>query len=170
MPTAGRCTRQRWVQLRNRRHLCSLLSPRPRGRPTKRDKCPLLPNEPRGVSRVDDRRVLNGIFWVLRPKERPRFRANASRRLAGRPSCFAAFRDPHSQHRTLRICRSPIQGCCNIARAARTQISCNPCYPIRSKSGSASEAGKLVLYNIFTFGPEIRSRRRPLGPRIVLQT
>ena len=28
--------------------------------------CPLLPNKPRGVPRVDDRRVLNGIFWVLR--------------------------------------------------------------------------------------------------------
>ena len=27
---------------------------------------PLLPNEPRGVPRVDDRRVLNSIFWVLR--------------------------------------------------------------------------------------------------------
>ena len=27
---------------------------------------PLLPNKPRGVRRVDDRRVLNGIFWVLR--------------------------------------------------------------------------------------------------------
>ena len=27
---------------------------------------PLLPNKPRGVSRVGDRRVLNGIFWVLR--------------------------------------------------------------------------------------------------------
>ena len=26
----------------------------------------LLPNKPRGVARVDDRRVLNGIFWVLR--------------------------------------------------------------------------------------------------------
>lgn len=26
---------------------------------------PLLPNKPRGVPRVDDRRVLNGIFWVL---------------------------------------------------------------------------------------------------------
>jgi transposase len=25
-----------------------------------------LPNKPRGVRRVDDRRVLNGIFWVLR--------------------------------------------------------------------------------------------------------
>jgi transposase len=27
---------------------------------------PLLPNKPRGVPRVDDRRVLNGIFWMLR--------------------------------------------------------------------------------------------------------
>ena len=27
---------------------------------------PMLPTKPRGVPRVDDRRVLNGIFWVLR--------------------------------------------------------------------------------------------------------
>lgn len=27
---------------------------------------PLLPNKPRGVARVDDRRVLNGVFYVLR--------------------------------------------------------------------------------------------------------
>ena len=27
---------------------------------------PLLPNKSRGVRRVNDRRVLNGIFWVLR--------------------------------------------------------------------------------------------------------
>jgi transposase len=27
---------------------------------------PLLPNKVRGVERVDDRRVLNGIFWRLR--------------------------------------------------------------------------------------------------------
>ena len=26
----------------------------------------LLPNKPRGVARVDDRRVVNGIFYVLR--------------------------------------------------------------------------------------------------------
>ena len=25
---------------------------------------PMLPNKPRGVSRVNDPRVLNGIFWV----------------------------------------------------------------------------------------------------------
>jgi transposase len=27
---------------------------------------PMLPNKPRGVPRVNDRRVLNRIFWVLR--------------------------------------------------------------------------------------------------------
>jgi transposase len=27
---------------------------------------PLRPNKPRGAPRVDDRRVLNGLFWVLR--------------------------------------------------------------------------------------------------------
>ena len=27
---------------------------------------PLLPNKPRGVARVDDRRVLNGIMWRFR--------------------------------------------------------------------------------------------------------
>lgn len=27
---------------------------------------PILPDKPRGIPRVDDRRVLNGIFWVLR--------------------------------------------------------------------------------------------------------
>ena len=25
----------------------------------------MLPNKPRGAPRVDDRRLLNGIFWVL---------------------------------------------------------------------------------------------------------
>jgi Putative transposase of IS4/5 family (DUF4096) len=27
---------------------------------------PMLPNKPRGVRRVDDRRILNGIFWILK--------------------------------------------------------------------------------------------------------
>jgi transposase len=27
---------------------------------------PFVPNKPRGVPRVNDRRVLNGTFWVLR--------------------------------------------------------------------------------------------------------
>ena len=31
---------------------------------------PMLPNRSRGVPRVNDRRVLNGIFWVLRSSQR----------------------------------------------------------------------------------------------------
>jgi transposase len=27
---------------------------------------PMLQKKPRGIPRVDDRRILNGIFWVLR--------------------------------------------------------------------------------------------------------
>ena len=41
---------------------------------------PLLPNKPRGVPRVDDRRVLNGIFWRLRTGRRgPTFRSATGR-------------------------------------------------------------------------------------------
>src|SRR6476660_1169382 len=32
---------------------------------------PFLPNKSRGVRRVNDRRVLNGIFWVLRSDRVP---------------------------------------------------------------------------------------------------
>jgi hypothetical protein len=32
---------------------------------------PLLSNKPHGVPRVDDRPVLNGIFWVLRSCQMP---------------------------------------------------------------------------------------------------
>ena len=32
---------------------------------------PMLPNKPRGIPRMDDRRVLNGIFWVLRSGRPP---------------------------------------------------------------------------------------------------
>jgi len=28
----------------------------------------LLPNKPRGVPRVDNRKVLNGIYWLLRTR------------------------------------------------------------------------------------------------------
>lgn len=31
---------------------------------------PMLPNKPRGVRRVNDRRVLNGIVWVARRNPR----------------------------------------------------------------------------------------------------
>jgi transposase len=31
---------------------------------------PFLPNKPRGIPRVNDRRVLNGIFWCRAPVRR----------------------------------------------------------------------------------------------------
>jgi transposase len=34
---------------------------------------PFLPNKPRGLPRVNDRRVLNGIFWILRSGARESF-------------------------------------------------------------------------------------------------
>jgi transposase len=34
---------------------------------------PFLPNKPRGIPRVNDRRILNGIFWVLRTTCHNRF-------------------------------------------------------------------------------------------------
>jgi transposase len=46
---------------------------------------PMLPNKPRGGPRENDRRVLNGIFWVLRSgapwRDLPRHRARRFRPL-----------------------------------------------------------------------------------------
>ena len=47
---------------------------------------PLLPNKPRGVPRVDDRGVLNGIFWVLRSGAPWR---GLPERYGPRTSCYA---------------------------------------------------------------------------------
>lgn len=49
---------------------------------------PLLPNTPRGVLRVDDRRVLNGIFWVLRSGAPWR---NLPERYGPRTTCYNRF-------------------------------------------------------------------------------
>jgi transposase len=38
---------------------------------------PMLPNKPRGVRRVNDCRVLNGIFWVHAPGSSSRSTSNA---------------------------------------------------------------------------------------------
>jgi hypothetical protein len=42
----------------------------------------MLPNKPRGLPRVNDRRVLNGIFWVLRSGPQCTLRHVISRPLA----------------------------------------------------------------------------------------
>ena len=44
---------------------------------------PMLPNKSRGIPRVDDRRILNGIFWVLR--------SGSARELRASPTCGAHF-------------------------------------------------------------------------------
>ena len=54
-----------------------------------------LPNKPRGVPRVNDRRVLNGIFWVLR---------------SGAP--WRDLRLIWALHDLLQSLRSPAQGWC----------------------------------------------------------
>ncbi len=49
---------------------------------------PLLRNKPRGVPRVDDRRVLNGIFWVLRSGAPWR---DLPKRYGPRTTCYNRF-------------------------------------------------------------------------------
>lgn len=49
---------------------------------------PLLPNKPRGVQRVDDRRVLNGIFRVLRSGAPWR---DLPKRYGPRTTCYNRF-------------------------------------------------------------------------------
>jgi transposase len=56
---------------------------------------PMLPNKPRGVARVNDRRVLNGIFWVLR--------SGAPWR--DLPDSFGPYQPSQSQHPLSSSCR-----------------------------------------------------------------
>ena len=52
---------------------------------------PMLPNKPRGVPRVNDRRVLNGIFWVLRSGAHLRFASVIRHRQPVRPKMKAVL-------------------------------------------------------------------------------
>ena len=49
---------------------------------------PLLPNKPRGVPRVDDRRGLNGLFWGLRSRAPWR---DLPERYGPRTTCYNRF-------------------------------------------------------------------------------
>jgi transposase len=49
---------------------------------------PMLPNKPRGVPRVNDRRVLNGIFWSC---DQERLGAICRKRLAPTPLATTAL-------------------------------------------------------------------------------
>jgi transposase len=48
----------------------------------------LVPNKARGVTRVDERRVLNGIFWVLRSAAPW---CNLPERYGPRATCYNRF-------------------------------------------------------------------------------
>jgi hypothetical protein len=50
---------------------------------------PMLPNKPRGVPRVNDRRVLNGIFWSCDLEHRGATCQSTSVRT--RPATIASF-------------------------------------------------------------------------------
>ncbi len=54
---------------------------------------PMLPNKPRGVPRVNDRRVLNGILWVLRSGALALHRALVAHRV---PTSLYVY--PHGSH------------------------------------------------------------------------
>jgi hypothetical protein len=49
---------------------------------------PFLPNKPRGVPRVNDRRVLNGIFWIFE-----RFVTAIAKAILSRQNVLAAVTD-----------------------------------------------------------------------------
>jgi transposase len=53
---------------------------------------PMLLNKPRGVRRVNDRRVLNGIFWVLRSGAPWR---DLPRRFGPYTTCYIEFVRPN---------------------------------------------------------------------------
>jgi transposase len=66
---------------------------------------PMLPNKPRGVRRVNDRRVLNGIFWVRRSGAPWRDDADWIREFARQKGAWA--NNPPKRNRKDPICFSP---------------------------------------------------------------
>ena len=77
---------------------------------------PLLPNKPRGVKRVDDRRVLNGIFWVLR---------------SGAP-----WRDLPERYGPRTTCYNRFNRCCT-AQALAEWMNRSTCRPHKTSSAQA---------------------------------
>ena len=73
---------------------------------------PLLPNKPRGKPRVDDRKVLNGIYWRLRTGSPW---ADIPERYGPPTTCatgFAAGRRSASGIASSRPCRQPTTATC----------------------------------------------------------
>ena len=66
---------------------------------------PMLPNKPRGVPRVNDRRVVNGIFWVLRSGAPRRAQAWITVPTSLAPSAIANMARANSSVSTVRLWR-----------------------------------------------------------------
>jgi transposase len=85
---------------------------------------PPLPNKPRGVPHVNDRRVLNGIFWILRLIERFFNKVKQCRRVATRydklAANYLAFVQLASIRLWLRVNEYTALGRCS--RGARTNL------------------------------------------------
>jgi transposase len=64
---------------------------------------PLLPNKPRGVPRVDDRRVLNGILWRFRTGSPW---AEIPERYGPSTTCYNRFEAPRVSRRLRFVRRS----------------------------------------------------------------
>jgi transposase len=82
---------------------------------------PMLPNKPRGVRRVNDRRVLNGIFWV------PAFRCAMARSTGDLwcTTCYNRFVRLASKNDVTRgswIRRRLDQGACASARRVAPKV------------------------------------------------
>jgi transposase len=67
---------------------------------------PLLPNKPRGIVRVDDRKVLNGIYWRLRTGALGRY----SRALRAGDDVLQSLRAMAEDRRLGRDPRGSVQG------------------------------------------------------------
>ena len=67
---------------------------------------PMLPNKARGVPRVDDRRILNGVFWVAvrRAVARPTERLRSLYHVLQPLCALATRRSVGPDHRRARRC------------------------------------------------------------------
>jgi transposase len=93
---------------------------------------PMLPNKPRGVPRVNDRRVLNGIFWVLR--------SGAPWR--DLPDAFGPYTTCYN--RFVRWRRAGVWAAIMNALAADTRYMVLPVRPPETEGWSEEELAKIV--------------------------
>ena len=83
---------------------------------------PLLPNKPRGKPRVDDRRVLNGIYWRLRTGSPW---ADIPERYGPATTCSNRFRDGRrsgSGIASSKPCRGPTTETCRWSNLSSVRV------------------------------------------------